>query len=51
MEVFETQGHESLHTASLAALQAFAPYAPLPPDFPEDHLVITLGLHYPALKR
>jgi len=51
MEIFERQGHESLHTASVAALQAFAPYAPLPPDFPEDQLVILLGLHYPAWKR
>ena len=51
MEIVERQGHDSLHTASVAALQAFAPYAPLPPDFPEDHLVILLGLHYPAWKR
>jgi hypothetical protein len=51
MEVLERQGHDSLHTASVAALQAFAPYAALPPDFPEDRLVIHLGLHYPAWKR
>lgn len=51
MEVLERNGHESLHTASVAALQAFAPYAPLPPDFPEERLVIHLGLHYPAWKR
>jgi len=51
MEVLEGQGHDSLHTASVAALQAFAPYAALPPDFPEDRLVIHLGLHYPAWKR
>jgi hypothetical protein len=51
MEVLEENGHESLHTASIAALQAFAPYAPLPPDFPDDRLEITLGLYYPAWKR
>jgi len=51
MEIFAREGHESLHTASIAALRAFAPYAPLPPDFPEDQLVILLGLHYPAWKR
>jgi len=51
MEVLERNGHDSLHTASVAALQAFAPYAPLPPDFPEDRLVIHLGLHYPAWRR
>ena len=51
LEVLEREGHESLHKASAAALRAFAPYAPLPPDFPEDQLVILLGLHYPAWKR
>lgn len=48
LEVVETDGHESLHDASVAALRAFAPYAPLPPHFPEENLVITLALHYPA---
>jgi hypothetical protein len=48
MEIVETDGHHSLHDASLAALKAFAPYAPLPAHFPEENLVITLGLHYPA---
>jgi hypothetical protein len=48
MEIVETDGHQSLHDASLAALKAFAPYAPLPAHFPEENLVITLGLHYPA---
>ena len=48
LQIIETDGHESLHTASMAALKAFAPYAPLPEHFPEENLVITLGLHYPA---
>ncbi len=51
MEVLKTEGHESLHEASVAALKAFAPYAPLPAHFPEETLVITLGLHYPAWNR
>ena len=51
MEVLETEGHDSLHEASIAALKAFAPYAPLPAHFPEETLVITLGLHYPAWNR
>jgi TonB family protein len=51
MEILETEGHESLHQASIAALRAFAPYAPLPPDFPEEKLVIHLTLQYPAWKR
>jgi len=51
MEVLETEGHESLHEASEAALKAFQPYAPLPAEFPEENLVITLGLHYPKWRR
>ena len=33
MEIMETDGHQSLHDASMAALKAFAPYAPLPAHF------------------
>ena len=51
MEVIGTEGHESLHQASVAALMAFTPYAPLPPGFPEENLVIILTLHYPAWRR
>jgi len=51
MEILDTEGHESLHDASVAALQAFAPYHPLPSTFPEENLVITLNLHYPAWRR
>jgi len=47
LEVLESEGHESLHQASVAALKAFAPYPPLPPGFPEENLVITISLHYP----
>ncbi len=50
MEVRETVGHESLHRASVAAIRAAAPFAPLPPDFPDERLEITLTLHYPAWK-
>lgn len=51
MEIVEVEGHDSLHKASIAALQAFAPYAPLPGGFPEEHLVILLSLHYPQWTR
>lgn len=51
LEVLEKDGHESLHEASQAALRAFAPYTPLPPDFPEENLVITLVLHYPPWRQ
>ncbi len=50
LEVIERVGHESLHQASTAALRATAPFAPLPPDFPEDRLVLELGLLYTPLE-
>ncbi len=49
-EILDTDGHESLHEASEAALKAFAPYASLPSDFPEEYLVLTMELRYPALR-
>jgi outer membrane biosynthesis protein TonB len=49
-EVIHSEGHESLHQASMAALKASAPYAPLPANFPEENLVITLTLLYPPLR-
>lgn len=49
-EILDTEGHESLHEASEAALKAFAPYAALPQDFPEERLVLTMELRYPALR-
>ncbi len=48
LEVIESYGHESLHQASVGALRGSAPFAPLPKDFPEEHLVLEMGLHYPA---
>ncbi len=49
-EIIGSEGHASLHQASLAALKASAPYAPLPANFPEENLVITLTLLYPPLR-
>ena len=51
LEIQETEGHESLHQASVAALRAAAPFAPLPLDFPEENLVIHYTLEYPAWER
>jgi len=48
LEVIGSEGHESLHHASEAALRAFAPYAPLPLGFPDENLVIVYSLYYPA---
>lgn len=49
-EVLDSEGHQSLHEASEAAVKAFTPYAPLPADFPEEHLVLIMELRYPALR-
>ena len=49
-EILDREGHESLHEASEAAVKAFAPYAKLPDDFPEEKLVLTMELRYPALR-
>lgn len=50
LDVLDEQGHPSLHQASIAALHGAAPFAPLPPDFPEENLVLELGLLYPTLE-
>ena len=50
LEVIDAEGHDSLHDAVVAALKAFAPYAPLPENFPLDHLVLDWTLIYPSLR-
>ena len=45
-EILATQGHESLHRASLAAMEGAAPFRALPADFPEDKLVVTVRFVY-----
>jgi len=50
-EVLEKIGHPSLIDASLHSLTTLAPYAPLPDDFPEEHLVLTVKLVYPQVRR
>ncbi len=50
LEILDTEGHQSLHEASEAAMRSFAPYASLPPGFPEDDLEMTWRLIYPALR-
>jgi TonB family protein len=48
LSVLEEEGHESLHRASLAAVRATAPLAPLPRHFPDPQLVMTVKLIYSA---
>jgi hypothetical protein len=35
-----------LHPASFAAMQGAAPFRPLPADFPDDSLVVTVRFMY-----
>lgn len=48
LDVMEEEGHESLHRASVAAMRATAPLAPLPSDFPDPELVLSVKLIYSA---
>lgn len=44
--VLQTEGHESLHRSSLAAMEGAAPFRPLPRDFPDETLVVTVRFVY-----
>ncbi len=48
LDVLETEGHESLHRASVSAMRATAPLASLPAHFPDPELVFTVKLLYSA---
>lgn len=50
-EIVETEGHQSLHDASRAALLSSSPFAPLPSHFPLEHLEIRLTMFYPEPPR
>ena len=45
-ELITYTGHESLMNTSVHAIKASVPFLPLPSDFPEDHLGITVGFFY-----
>jgi outer membrane biosynthesis protein TonB len=45
-KILGTNGHASLHPASLAAMLGAAPFRPLPADFPDDSLVVTVRFMY-----
>ncbi len=45
-KIIGQSGHTSLHPASFAAMQGAAPFRPLPPDFPDDSLVVTVRFMY-----
>lgn len=45
-DIVGEEGHRSLHQASFAAMQGASPFRPLPTDFPEDSLVVTVKFIY-----
>lgn len=47
LEVLETEGHEALMESTLTTFRAFAPYGPLPSDFPEPTLKLRVKVIYP----
>jgi len=46
VEVLDEQGHWTLRDASVAAIQAAAPFEPLPPDAPEQTLRLQIRMIY-----
>ena len=50
MEVLNHNGHSSLENSSVSAIKALFPFLPLPADFPEETLTITVKLIYPNLR-
>ncbi len=45
-EILKTDGHQSLHQSSRAAMIGAAPFRPLPADFPDEELVVTVRFIY-----
>lgn len=45
-EILDSEGHESLHRACLAAMVGAAPFRPLPAGFPDKDLVVTVRFIY-----
>jgi outer membrane biosynthesis protein TonB len=50
-KVLEHQGHSSLQVSSENAIHGVFPLKPLPVDFPDETLTLTLTLVYPDLKK
>jgi outer membrane biosynthesis protein TonB len=51
IQVLEHQGHSSLQVSSENAVNAVFPLKPLPVDFPDETLTLTLTLLYPQLRK
>ena len=50
LEVLRQVGHASLEQSSVSAIQAVFPFLPLPKDFPDDYLEVTVKMIYPNLR-
>ena len=48
LEVIEEEGHEALRESTLTTFRAFAPYPPLPANFPEPTLKLRVKVVYPS---
>lgn len=51
LKVLYHEGHESLKQSSINAVKASFPFKPLPKDFPDPYLEVTLRMMYPSLRR
>lgn len=49
-QVLRHVGHKSLEESSVNALQACFPFKPLPEEFPEEYLEVTIKMIYPNLR-
>jgi hypothetical protein len=50
LEILRHVGHESLEQSSFGAIEAVFPFLPLPENFPDEYLEVTLKLIYPDLR-
>lgn len=50
LEVLRQVGHSSLQMSSVSAIQAVFPFLPLPSNFPDEYLEVTVKMIYPNLR-
>jgi TonB family protein len=50
LEVLRQVGHASLEQSSVSAIQAVFPFLPLPNNFPDEYLEVTVKMIYPNLR-
>jgi TonB family protein len=50
LQILRHVGHESLEQSSFGAIEAVFPFLPLPDNFPDETLEVTVKLIYPDLR-